>query len=1013
MMATSDVPYRLDRGEGGAVAAPRAGDGRNGGRDDLGADLPPLPPDATWGRRLSRRLCKRAWYNPRGCDLGGAGGSGQGGSGATENNEGGADADRRPPPSLDAAWSHHERDVLPRLPIGGDGDASESRLYPPWSTPLPSLSIFGVSTTMFLSSLLVASLALFIAGVLNIPLMAYYWNYASGGKSGVDYYGVGRSIRASAICDATEWVECPSCHYEENRGEYPSYRLKVADDGTYLARRNACDFDHFLLPGMLSYVASLLTLAIYAFFLSKQRRAEVVIDESVQTASDYSIKISNPPRDAVNPEEWRNFFDQFVDADEDRTCEVVESVEVLENDQYGPRPGKLTRLRGGGVVAVTIAADNGQLISKLIERRQKLEVLGDLMAELSNDVQSRGVESRLPRLEMDHLTTMEAIETVVADASSHVHSRSSSWYMKFRCFLSEKLGLMAPNDPHILWQEILNIENEVRTTVNEHRMGITHSAVAVFVTFDSERSQRNALHALSTGKLDVWRNRRLHTDEDLLRPGGQINVKECARSSSMWSLSDPALSERTVRLSFPQLSANSTATSLGRCLRFRGDRVLDVSEAPEPSDVRWTDLGSTARRRVQLHLASALGMIAFVCWSGTFIYGLATTRPGMYAAGFIALTNALVPVICELISNKESHPTEHAKQLSLYVKITLFRWFNSAIALTVICTFIETISVEDGNESKQQSLMYKVYPVIVAELFCNPLIEVLDLPENFRKHVLAPRARDQMRMNACFGGARFWLAERYTDVNRVVFVALFFSSILPESLFLGSLALLAQYHVGKFSLLRLCGPAPDVGFHLARFNRNHFSPIIVATHVTMCAYWWSGYPYDQVCEDGNGGYVACSQNLWKSHTWPPLPRFQSEDARWMTESQETLASLYGWTSVLVIMIASFQFLGSTIVPWVQSLYESTYEPDGMDQGISFSKVTHLKEVHGYVPQAKVNGFLFPLLACDIDGINAELIGWKDEERGFNAHSLLCDVAAITKSKTLPNMVFSVVRQWKQ
>jgi len=288
--------------------------------------------------------------------------------------------------------------------------------------------------------------------------------------------------------------------------------------------------------------------------------------------------------------------------------------------------------------------------------------------------------------------------------------------------------------------------------------------------------------------------------------------------------------------------------------------------------------------------------------------------------------------------------------------MTVFRWFNSAIALSVISTFIETISVEDGNEYLQQSLMYKVYPVIVAELFCNPVIEILDVPENFRKHVLAPRTKDQAEMNACFTGGRFWLAERYTNANRVLFVALFFAAILPEALFLGSMALLAQYAVGKFSLLRLCGPTPDVGFHLARLSRNYFIPTVLITHVVMSAYWWSGYPYDSICENNNdngeGGYSYCNQNMYGSNIFPPLPRFQPEDAKWMTESQATLTSLYGWTSVVVLLIAAYTFLRYKVIPWIRSLYESTYVPDGMDQGIDFTKVTHLDEVHGYIPQVR-------------------------------------------------------------
>jgi hypothetical protein len=163
-------------------------------------------------------------------------------------------------------------------------------------------------------------------------------------------------------------------------------------------------------------------------------------------------------------------------------------------------------------------------------------------------------------------------------------------------------------------------------------------------------------------------------------------------------------------------------------------------------------------------------------------------------------------------------------------------------------------------------------------------------------------------------------------------VALFFSSILPEALFLGSLALLAQYFAGKFYLLRLCGPQPDIGFHLARPSRNYFIPTILVTHVVMNAYWWSGYPYDNVCENNNeegdddsSAYKYCNQNFYASGVFPPLPRFQPEDGKWMTESQEIVTSLYGWTSIVVIVVASFAFLRNTIIPWVRGIYESTYE----------------------------------------------------------------------------------------
>ena len=142
------------------------------------------------------------------------------------------------------------------------------------------------------------------------------------------------------------------------------------------------------------------------------------------------------------------------------------------------------------------------------------------------------------------------------------------------------------------------------------------------------------------------------------------------------------------------------------------------------------------------------------------------------------------------------------------------------------------------------------------------------------------------------------------------------------------MALLAQYYVGKFSLLRLCGPSPDIGFHLSRLSRNYFAPIVLVTHVVMNAYWWSGYPYDNVCEndeESGGGYSYCNQNFYGAGVFPPLPRFQPEGAKWMTESQETLTSLYGWTSVIVILVASCAFFRNNVVPWVRGIYGSTYE----------------------------------------------------------------------------------------
>ena len=129
---------------------------------------------------------------------------------------------------MDAAWAHYEHVTLARCyaDLGGGGggsttdedfyarvpqaerDERPTKLYPVLETPLHELRHFGLSTQMYFATVLVLSGIMGLAGLFNLPMMIYFWGYANKeGKSGVDYMGVGKSIRGSAICDASQWVE--------------------------------------------------------------------------------------------------------------------------------------------------------------------------------------------------------------------------------------------------------------------------------------------------------------------------------------------------------------------------------------------------------------------------------------------------------------------------------------------------------------------------------------------------------------------------------------------------------------------------------------------------------------------------------------------------------------------------------------------------------------------------------------------------------------------------------------
>ena len=82
----------------------------------------------------------------------------------------------------------------------------------------------------------------------------------------------------------------------------------------------------------------------------------------------------------------------------------------------------------------------------------------------------------------------------------------------------------------------------------------------------------------------------------------------------------------------------------------------------------------------------------------------------------------------------------------LYMKITLFRWSNSAILTKAITPFMDTL-----GESRLD-LLRSINGVLIAEMIYAPLLRYLDPWGSFRKHFLAPRSPTQELMNLNFTG---------------------------------------------------------------------------------------------------------------------------------------------------------------------------------------------------------------------------------------------------------------------
>ena len=58
--------------------------------------------------------------------------------------------------------------------------------------------------------------------------------------------------------------------------------------------------------------------------------------------------------------------------------------------------------------------------------------------------------------------------------------------------------------------------------------------------------------------------------------------------------------------------------------------------------------------------------------------------------------------------------------------------------------------------------------------------------------------------------------------------------------------------------------------------------------------------------------------------FPPVPRVQGHD-KWMTDSQEQLARIYGWTCLVLLILYCVGVLGEGIVSGLLSLVKGVYK----------------------------------------------------------------------------------------
>jgi hypothetical protein len=167
-----------------------------------------------------------------------------------------------------------------------------------------------------------------------------------------------------------------------------------------------------------------------------------------------------------------------------------------------------------------------------------------------------------------------------------------------------------------------------------------------------------------------------------------------------------------------------------------------------------------------------------------------------------------------------------------------------------------------------------------------------------------------------------------------------------------SFALLMKYFVDRFSLMRTWKRAPQLGKSVSTFSRRYFFSLACVAMAIISSLYWSGFPFDNICpnadidpayvgknftvlphdkvvsfEAKDVDYFFCNQDLLspgRGRTFPFIAAQQPEGGEWMTDDQEIVTTIFGWSSVAILAFVVLKFVWG----WIEmskSLFYSSYE----------------------------------------------------------------------------------------
>ena len=437
---------------------------------------------------------------------------------------------------------------------------------------------------------------------------------------------------------------------------------------------------------------------------------------------------------------------------------------------------------------------------------------------------------------------------------------------------------------------------------------------------------------------------------------------------------------------------------------FRGKNVLDVCEAPEPTDVIWENLEVTLKHQLIEQSTTFVISMAIISLCGYIIYLFhKADSSGSLAAIFISVTNSVLPAVLKGINETEEHYTQGSKQTSLLLKLVFLRWMTTGFIVLIVNEAVTTLD---------EKFVAKIWAILIADAVTTPILRLLDPANRIGRNYLAAKAPTQEKMNSYFLGADWFLAERYTDMTKTLFVSLFFVAIFPQGLFVTACAFTVSFWVDKYCLFRLWKQPPAMDGALAVAARFQIS-LIFLIHCFVTQHFYMGWPFDNVeATTSNSqitldGAAAATATKYQSVEKSSYNVFDFGDKSWYSTSQSQVVFIYGIINIVTITTFVVYYFGTSFKYGFHKLFFGSYVSIGDARTDLYSFVPGIQT---FVPTVNHSRLGLPLLACDLSSLDPQHISFTMDD--YAEVNLTFSTAFRNVSNTRKKSIFSIVKQYK-